>query len=293
MKQQKLQEIYPTSSIHAFPTVDTDYLSIAVAHGFLWIPQKNLSPTEKKLLQAIAITNPATIPTAGKERPWYAALFSDTSAPADEGAFRLIQIKCHALEKNDLAALHEEMSTILPHTVDLFFLSESYGIIVESFSEDALTTEELEGLFLALDSDFNSYTRLFSGAFHSFEANFTQLLFEEEQLFLYLLEHDTQTKSFDMGTAIIPFFAIHDVTKSYLMRTLFAEWFDAELEQIICTLWQTQGNISSAAKELFMHRNTLQYKVDKFQQRSNTNLKKMDDLFLCYLLVLSCELLAT
>ncbi|WP_227869161.1 helix-turn-helix domain-containing protein [Tetragenococcus halophilus] len=48
-----------------------------------------------------------------------------------------------------------------------------------------------------------------------------------------------------------------------------------------------QGNISSAAKELFMHRNTLQYKVDKFQEQTKTNLKKMDDLFLCYLLILT------
>ncbi|WP_052077226.1 helix-turn-helix domain-containing protein [Tetragenococcus muriaticus] len=62
------------------------------------------------------------------------------------------------------------------------------------------------------------------------------------------------------------------------MQSLFSEWFESEFIQMIAALWKTQGNLSSAAKELFMHRNTLQYKVDKFQQQTKTNLKKMDDL---------------
>ena len=82
------------------------------------------------------------------------------------------------------------------------------------------------------------------------------------------------------------FFAHYKASKSYLLQTLFTEWFNPELIQIISALWKAQGNISSAAKELFMHRNTLQYKVDKFQEQTKTNLKKMDDLFLCYLLIL-------
>jgi len=179
------------------------------------------------------------------------------------------------------------MTTILPHTVDLFLLSKNYGVIVESFSEDALSTEELEGLFLALDSDFNSYTRFFCGAFHSFEKNFTQLFYEEEQLFLHALNDNTQDKSFDIAKSVILFFVHQDVSKSYLMQSLFVEWFNPEFIKIISKLWEMQGNISSAAKELFMHRNTLQYKVDKFQEQTKTNLKKMDDLFLCYLLILT------
>ncbi|AYW51335.1 hypothetical protein C7H83_13095 [Tetragenococcus halophilus] len=71
------------------------------------------------------------------------------------------------------------------------------------------------------------------------------------------------------------------------MQSLFVEWFNPEFIKIISKLWEMQGNISSAAKELFMHRNTLQYKVDKFQEQTKTNLKKMDDLFLCYLLILT------
>lgn len=286
MNQQKLQEIYPNAFVHAFPTIDENYLSIAIENSFLWIPQKDLTKTEKKLLQAISIST-SYVPLLDKEYSWYDSLFSNKPAPENKGNFRLIQVEFQGFENNELTTLQKEINTILPHTVELLFLSKNYGVIIESFSEDALTVEELEGVFLALDSDFNSYTRLFSGGFHSFEKDFTRLFYEEEQLFLYGLKHNTKNKVFDIASSSIQFFIYHDVTKSYLMQSLFSEWFDPEIIQIIAVLWKMQGNVSSAAKELFMHRNTLQYKVDKFEQRTKLNLKKMDDLFLGYLLVLT------
>jgi len=71
------------------------------------------------------------------------------------------------------------------------------------------------------------------------------------------------------------------------MQALYESWFDEDVPEIIESLWNNQGNVSSAAKDLFMHRNTLQYKIEKFQTQNITNLKKMNDLFLCYLLVVS------
>lgn len=60
---------------------------------------------------------------------------------------------------------------------------------------------------------------------------------------------------------------------------------DEDMALIISALWKHQGNISSTAKELFMHRNTLQYRIDKFYDQTNLSLKNMDDLVLAYLLV--------
>ncbi|NRE28611.1 Fis family transcriptional regulator, partial [Enterococcus faecalis] len=50
-------------------------------------------------------------------------------------------------------------------------------------------------------------------------------------------------------------------------------------------LWKNQGNISSTAKDLFMHRNTLHYRLEKFFEQTGLSLKKMDDLIFCYLLL--------
>lgn len=59
-----------------------------------------------------------------------------------------------------------------------------------------------------------------------------------------------------------------------------------EMEVIIQELWNELGNVSSAAKTLFLHRNTLKYRIEKFQEQSGFNLKKANDLLFCYLLLL-------
>ncbi|EGO7946525.1 hypothetical protein FEW58_000670 [Enterococcus faecalis] len=60
---------------------------------------------------------------------------------------------------------------------------------------------------------------------------------------------------------------------------------DSELKKIIIQLWKSQGNVSTTAKSLYMHRNTLINKIEKYFLDSDLNLKNMDDLFFCYLLI--------
>lgn len=60
---------------------------------------------------------------------------------------------------------------------------------------------------------------------------------------------------------------------------------DTDIQPIISALWKNQGNISSTAKDLFMHRNTLHYRLEKFFEQTGLSLKKMDDLIFCYLLL--------
>ena len=50
-------------------------------------------------------------------------------------------------------------------------------------------------------------------------------------------------------------------------------------------MWQNLGNISKAANDLYVHRNTLQYRIDRFFQETGVNLKTMDDLLLSYLAI--------
>ena len=59
---------------------------------------------------------------------------------------------------------------------------------------------------------------------------------------------------------------------------------DTDIQPIISALWKNQGNISSTAKDLFMHRNTLHYRLEKFLNKL-AYLLKMDDLIFCYLLL--------
>lgn len=284
MTIETLQKIYPSARLNTFPTDDSAYFVFSERHQFLWIPKEDLSTTELQLLQTFSTSYKKS--SHIKEHPWFHALFEHQKTPVDDGFYRVIQIEFNHFDRASLDNWNTELPNILSHLVDHFFVTEKYALLVEAYHEEALTIDDLAGVFLALDGDFNFYTKVFVGSFYEHTENFTKLLEEESQIF-----HENLTQSGDqkidcLASASLAFFASRSVKESYLMQTLYHQWFDdEELRDIIFNLWRNQGNVSSTAKDLFMHRNTLQYKLDKFQQLTHGNLKKMDDLFLCYLLV--------
>ncbi|HIY58443.1 MAG TPA: helix-turn-helix domain-containing protein [Candidatus Tetragenococcus pullicola] len=284
MNYQQLQKIYPEATLHPFPAEDEKtFYSIPSNQGFLWIPIEKLSTSEKQLLSLLTINK--EIKDNASHHSWYNALFLEKAAPVSEGSYRIIQVEFHGTHDLLSSDWDKEIRNMLPEIVDSFFVTEKYGLLIERKSQQALTKEELEGLFLALDGDFNVYTRLFVGPFHVYDQEFSSLLKEEEMIFSKFLERNSQTKCCDLGMATIPYFADRFGSESYLMQKLYNDWFDEDMNEIIVFLWKNQGNVSSAAKDLFMHRNTLQYKIDKFQAKTGLNLKDMNDLFLGNFLV--------
>lgn len=57
-----------------------------------------------------------------------------------------------------------------------------------------------------------------------------------------------------------------------------------ELKDCIIKLFETTGNIAQAATELYIHRNTLIYRMHKFQNDTNMDLKNPHHLLICYLI---------
>lgn len=284
MNIQTIQKIYPQAVLQPISTEDPNYLVFSNNRQFLWLPTAGLSKTEIQLLQSFIA--PAPLVNQTKKHPWYDALFEHLTPPVEEGSYRLIQVEFSQLDEASAEAWNTELTHILPQLVDYFFITKSYAVLIEAYHEEALTLNDLAGVFLALDGDFNTYTRVFVGSFYPYTEDFTRLLKEEEQLFSHELTIAREGKCYHLASACLSYFMENAIKDSYLMRTLYYHWFGEEdLSEIITNLWKNQGNVSSTAKDLFMHRNTLQYKLDKFQQVTHCNLKNMDDLFLCYLLI--------
>ena len=58
-----------------------------------------------------------------------------------------------------------------------------------------------------------------------------------------------------------------------------------DVKELIEALWDAHGNVSKASQKLFLHRNTLQYRIDRFAEQTGLNVKDMNDLTLCHLLL--------
>lgn len=284
MNLHKIKQLFPSAKLQAVPTQDPLIVSIPFGDKFIEIKKNDLSEREQLLF---SFTQTDSNESQLKQHLWYPILFEHQSVKAS-GSFRILQVKfndSHGLLKKEWLT---EIRQMLPFAVDSFFINESTVLIAEQQKEN-LTAPELEGLFVALDMDFDCYTHLFVGAFHHSSHDFTALLAEEMFVFQQEITRSTSQKCFTLSQALLHLYGQSRLLKSPLLPALYQDWFvEEETADIIRCLWKNQGNASSTAKDLFMHRNTLLYKIDKFQEISLLNLKEMDDLLLCYLIVSHC-----
>lgn len=282
MNRMTLQTIYPDAERHRHPASDQSYLNVADQEGYLWIPRKTLSEKEIALLTLLTADE---TPILNDAHLWYQILFHQ-KAIEEKGRFRVIQLLLQTPKNFEKEVWTTHIEGIFSDTVDFFFLSAQQAILVEKQSRDSLNKEELEGIFLALDDDFETVSRVFIGGFHESSDAFSALFEEEQDIFMEEVKRLKRTTVFGLADVALHYFTKDALAKSRLTHSMKEEWrIDDEMKEIIQALWANQGNLSSTAKELFMHRNTLQYRLEKFLENTGMQLKNTDDLILCHLLL--------
>lgn len=74
--------------------------------------------------------------------------------------------------------------------------------------------------------------------------------------------------------------------RSAIIRSVFGECSNAEREQFVSALeyyFRYAGNMNDAAEAMFIHRNTLQYRLNKLAEKTGYNYKNPSDAFILYL----------
>ena len=66
---------------------------------------------------------------------------------------------------------------------------------------------------------------------------------------------------------------------------------DNEMRNTIKALFNNQLNLVETAKELYIHRNTLIYRIDKFQKITGLDLRNFDDAIICKVAMILAEYL--
>ena len=215
--------------------------------------------------------------------PWADYLLRRQKKPVSTGKFRFLQFKIKPLSQNFvmetfLAAL-KKMFVFPPE--DVILLALNRGVVVEKITPTSLTKEDLIGVMQTLEDDFECQSRLFVG--HSWEAgdDLARLFKAEEKVFVTIR---APKKVFNFTAVSLDYFT--NLDQDYLAQKYYAALTQEQtLAPMITALYQHKGNISSAAKALYVHRNTLQYQIDKLAQETGLNLREMDDLVFCYLIL--------
>lgn len=289
MSQEDLQKVFPEGKLMDVAPVDQNFFGIPYQEQFLWVEKKSLSPREASLVAALLPEK--NLIKRQQSHQWYKILFEGGRLQAKNSKYRVLQIRLTDMDElaDNQKLWQESLREFFPKFVDGFFLTDVEYLLIEEKNKTTFSLDELSGVFTTLDDDFSLKTTVFVGEFYEDKQDIAALFQEERKMFLEEVGQTHKQTIFHFADV-----ALHYYTKEKLAKSKIANYFSQQLLnadesfiQLVEMMWRFSGNVSSVAKEMFTHRNTINYRVEKIAEQSGINLKNPDDLALMHLLTLN------
>ncbi|WP_026672525.1 PucR family transcriptional regulator [Alkalihalobacterium bogoriense] len=225
------------------------------------------------------------------EKEWTSFLFDRTSTtdtpPHPNLPFRFIHFKSND-GIGDQEAFQAALTTIHSANQIIIWEDPSQGVIIEKLEEHEDEIDYSE-LCAALISDFYLNLSFFIGEIQT-DANLIQDNFLWERKCFQTVRKYLPKQSVFTSFEATPFLLLQHVPENQLQQfsthVLKDVKEDKELLTSIQTYFACNLNTTLAAKQLFMHRNSLQYRVDKFIEKTNYDIKQFQEATIVYLALL-------
>ena len=279
-----LRDLFPEAVVNQETGQGPEWLTLPLDGQFIHFPLETLSQREQALLN-LQESQPAL--QSSVQDVWHQFLVQKKGGlPTKLERVQLLYLEHGIPLSSDLLDL---FYGLFPHLTALVELSSTRTVLVL----DQTTPFEVEALIQdilpAVESDFGTKLTIFFGnSWTKLQAEELRQVFDSEyQLFsdFVPLKGSEQTISF----AKMALWARSGQLNLGVIPEKIRHYIDAsqDMVDIIEAMWTSQTNLVQTAQKLFMHRNSLQYKLDKFHSLSGLNLKNLDDLAFCHLLMLN------
>ncbi|WP_227935609.1 PucR family transcriptional regulator [Alkalihalobacillus deserti] len=258
-------------------------------------PIDQLSSNERSLL-SIFLT-PITItkkyqPKSKEEKLWSSILFDsdNTMIPSEKvnSSYRLIHITIKG-ESPELTTLSEAIASLFTTKTVILWESERQGVLIDLQPEITASFENLyESIADTITSDFYIDLLLYIGLKNSTLKEARRLYLWEKMCFSKVSQ--SLRKNVYNGEAVVPHLLLHETSPSTLQtiseQLLYSVNNDKDLIKSIQMYLDCNMNISLAAKKLYLHRNTMQYRVDKFIEKTGVDIRHFSYAVSIYLALL-------
>lgn len=288
MNVKQLIHNYPEMKIDKVPfRPEENSLYFYEEPYYLAIPKKAISDQERFLFKTLL--NQELPPEYSKHAElWYRVLIRGQQIQTEEQDKKvsIIQFQLAAsLTPEDLFEWRRALEAFFDSSAAFIYLSSRKGLIVVE-DDFSMTEEELASIANTLENDFSVKGYYQIGLRYPLSPIIGKVFLEERRLFEQMI---AQSELKTVTSVEANFFSLlKPLTGEWTileeMRAIIAK--DHSWISIIRSIWEHQGNISLAAKKLYMHRNTLQYRIDKFYESTGISLKRMDGLTIAYLVSL-------
>lgn len=285
MDLEQIKQIFPDGFTTTHDNLDTRNVYIKFDSSKFAIPKSSITSREEILLANLF--KGSFVKTESHKSYWQKYLWNETLQQPNPGAYRIIQFKL--LLKDESISIKEWISTFknsFANCEDAFFYEQNCGILVEKKSESILTNEEIYAIVETMDTDFYAQTKLFFGNFWS-DLNSLPDLFQEEVNLFNSTSVSMKSSSYEN---LSQSFLKSLISSLSLRENVLLSKINSEINKLewsnslIDALWKNQNNISIASQKLFLHRNTMLYRMDKFHEKTGLQLRDNTDLLLCYII---------
>lgn len=283
----KINQLFPEGLVREERDMEltSEYLELTLNGSYLYLPKESLS--ERELLLSGLSTEVLEIAEQAEKNVWQTYLVQRKGhAPQLFDKVQFIYVD-HLLPlskdlKDFFASLLVNLEAIVEvsSTRTVLLLNQDMSFDAQDLIKDILPT---------IENDFDMKLTIFFGnSWAKLKDDELPAYFDSEnRLFSDVINYKAVDNTFAFSQVLLWGMARQsDLT---LVKNKMLSYINdtKDIRDIVIAMWEEHGNLVQTAQKLFIHRNSLQYKLDKFLALSGLNLKKLDDLAFCYLLILT------
>lgn len=288
---EQLQQMFPNIIMISdeSPAEAGDYKWYVTAdHEIVGIPEDELSEREIDLLELFLTPHKGNqLPTTEQEKWWMNVLFHQESpkSTADHpvSAFHFVYFSLSE-ELIDPESFREAIYGLFPNQTPILWENSREGVIIQ---EEAHSIEDMVSygeIIEVLTSDFYINIKLFvSPTLHDIQ--------QAPAFYQWIKKcfHITKQHNHDVMPYIqaIPYLFLHNISSKerqlILDSILYHVKEEEELLKTVQVFLESNSNATLAAKKMYMHRNSLQYRVDKFIEKTGIDVKQFEGAIAVYL----------
>ncbi|MBS4218140.1 helix-turn-helix domain-containing protein [Bacillus sp. FJAT-49711] len=292
----RLLQLYPNAISASKPIADSDYFWIKNDKNYIGIPKKDISEIEISLLHTLFPIEyrDEQFPLSSIAKEWREYLQGDGQLPSTQA--KVIRFIHFSISDNRDEFLfdgwEEAVKSLFSNEVTIVPFSRSQGVIIEEQSNVCITEDELFSAIQAFESDFFFKIHFYIGRFQEIDSTLKSLFSLEQTMLKLSLSEHPEERIFTREK-LMPLY-LYRLIPDTEERILFADVHsllkdDLELAETIKAYIENQSNATLTAKQLFMHRNSLQYRIDKFIEKTGIDIKSFHGAFFAYLACLHID----
>lgn len=260
---------------------------------WLAIPKTDLNDKEllilKTLYELIELNTSSLSPQL---KSWHQFLFQNGQLPVfEEKSIRMVQfqIRGNGVEQTELESA---LKGFFSDDILIIWENKQAGTVILYQNLSFISEKELESMAKTFESDFFVTTFFYLGKEYPFSPSLKSYFTGEKEIFNFGLTSLNHIHIFTFERIFPSYVAFHlpEVLKEKVNQSIIKILEeDPEMYMTLKVFLENNLNASQTAKILYIHRNTLQYRLDKFTEKTGIQLKDFHSAFTVFLTVLVFE----